>query len=207
MWINAQLGSAAYDPAMWEVLSRGKPVEVLWERYCEFFCIGGDKRRPPSKPPVVKPVLEDVSIQAPAVLVYNAAPPTDRATVTVTQPTNPVDGSVPSSTGYSISSSASEYDPFALSGKDALAAVFAKRLKNLTFDGTRDGKRFVKEFEGLVVRVFPRMSDEDKRLLLVWNSKTVVLILSLLTRAYIYIGDVLRRRIGQQLVRGDGPGR
>lgn len=48
-----------------------------------------------------------------------------------------------------------------------IAQIARKKLVSLKFMGEVDGARFIKEFEKLVDRVQPDMSDDDKRLLLV----------------------------------------
>ena len=48
-----------------------------------------------------------------------------------------------------------------------IALIARKKLVSLKFTGEVDGARFIKEFEKLVDRVQPDMSDDDKRLLLV----------------------------------------
>ena len=45
--------------------------------------------------------------------------------------------------------------------------IFADRLKALAFDGTADGKRFVKMFESLIEKVHPEIEEEARKLLLV----------------------------------------
>jgi hypothetical protein len=108
----------------------------------------------------------ELTTQEIPVPVYNAAPPPpehDRNTVViVNQETEGVESLASSPHDFS-----SEYDPFPFRGEAAMVDIWATRLKNMRFDGSRDGKRFVKEFEGLLTRVNPQMEPEDKRLLLV----------------------------------------
>lgn len=175
VWINAQLRGRKYDPGMWELLSGGRDVDALWESYAEFYSIGGSKRRTkPSKPskPVHEPAAAASAMTVPLVAVYHAAPPPDRATFTVTQETEVV-AQGPDSV-ESLPDTMEPYDPFAFGGETALVEIFRQRLAELRFDGTKDGKRFVKEFEGLVQRVVPGISEEDRRLLLVGVFRPVV---------------------------------
>jgi len=55
-------------------------------------------------------------------------------------------------------------------GTDAISVIARKKLASLEFAGDVDGARFIKEFEKLVDRVQPDMSDDDKRMLLVRKS-------------------------------------
>ena len=71
--------------------------------------------------------------------------------------------------GSSGSSSAtSDTSTWQSPGSDSQMAVIArKKLAALSFTGDIDGRRFMREFEKLVDRVQPEMSDDDKRILLV----------------------------------------
>ncbi|KAF8426907.1 hypothetical protein EV426DRAFT_425302 [Tirmania nivea] len=51
-------------------------------------------------------------------------------------------------------------------GIDSISMIARKKLASLKFSGDIDGARFIKEFEKLVDRVQPDMSDDDKRMLL-----------------------------------------
>jgi len=66
----------------------------------------------------------------------------------------------------SSSSGTSTYSP----GIDSISMIARKKLASLKFAGDIDGARFIKEFEKLVDRAQPDMSDDDKRMLLVWKN-------------------------------------
>ena len=67
----------------------------------------------------------------------------------------------------SASSSSSGSTWHNASHESQITVIARKRLASLSFAGDVDGARFIKEFEKLVERVQPDMSDDDKRMLLV----------------------------------------
>jgi len=168
VWINEQLKDKDYSDEMWVELSGGKSVEELWKTYTDSYGIN-DKSKPQdskgkAKEVVVETVLAatkgldaeekatavaaaaDINETVPAmnvkpITVYNAALPPDRAKIIADLETE--SKAIESSLAPTIDTESS-YDPFPFRGEAALAEIFAERLKNLTFDGTKDGKRFVK---------------------------------------------------------------
>lgn len=66
----------------------------------------------------------------------------------------------------SSSSSSSGASTWHSPGIDSISMISRKKLASLKFAGDVDGARFIKEFEKLVDRVQPDMSDDDKRMLL-----------------------------------------
>ncbi|KAA8910515.1 peptidase of plants and bacteria-domain-containing protein [Sphaerosporella brunnea] len=168
-WINSYLQESEYSDGMWQELCGGQTVEALWDTYKRCYDLEGAETAAPVIPTEAVKLSADVSITTEEIPVYNAAPAPgvssgehDRNTlVVVDQETEGVESIADSH------DSSSSFDQFPYRGEAATADIFAERLKNLTFDGTRDGKRFVKEFEALVDRVNPQMPEADKRLLLV----------------------------------------
>ena len=186
---------------MWVRLSGGKSVHELWEMYCHHYGLSQAKSGCKGKAKGVEPIAEEAAAAmdktAPLAMgvkpipVYNAAPrlpPPDRTEVVIDQETEPMAPGSPLAPSLAATiDSESSYSPFPFRGESALAEVFTKRLKKLTFDGVRDGRRFIKvvcsshvvwigtawltlgwqEFEALIGRVNPEMEDDDKRLLLV----------------------------------------
>jgi hypothetical protein len=173
--LNAAL-EEKYTEDMWEGLV-GKGVEELWEEYCAEFEMrgGGDGGCRVQEREVPRGLELGMTIPPPLVAVYNAAPPppTQRTLVVLE---SEADARGVESIGDSQPSTVSSFDPWLTGTATALTEVMAKRLKNLVFDGTSDGKRFVKEFEALVDKVQPDINDEDKRLLLVRGFPSLVFI-------------------------------
>lgn len=186
--INKRLKDHDYCDDMWVRLSGGKSVHELWEMYCHCYGLqpiaGGRPMDEASSSAMdVKPIP-----------VYNAAAPPSRTEILIDQETEPVaPGSPPPLSLPGTADSESSYSPFPFRGESALAEIFTGRLKKLTFDGERDGRRFVKvedvcglidaawltpgpqEFEALVGRVNSEMGDDDKRLLLVCSTISYLL--------------------------------
>lgn len=85
-----------------------------------------------------------------------------------------------------------------------IAQISRKKLVSLSFSGEVDGARFIKEFEKLVDRVQPDMSDDDKRLLLVRIIFDCILRRWWLLMLYILSDNQLHGGYSQHLVRGIG---
>ncbi|KAF8249767.1 BSP-domain-containing protein [Wilcoxina mikolae CBS 423.85] len=166
VWINEQMKEKDYSDKMWIELSGGKSVEELWKMYTDVYGISNESKTKDSegkeKEVVVGTVAAategldaekkaaaasvDVDGTVPAmdvkpIPVYHAAPPPDRAKIIAELETE--SKGIESSIAPTLDTESS-YDPFPFRGEAALAEIFAERLKNLTFDGTKDGKRFVK---------------------------------------------------------------
>lgn len=141
--INRQLKDHDYCDDMWVQLSGGKSVHELWDMYCHRYGLqptaGGGRAmdEAASSAMDVKPIP-----------VYHAAPPPpSRTEILVDQETEPVAPGSPPPPPPSLPGtidSESSYNPFPFRGESALGEVFTERLKKLTFDGERDGRRFVK---------------------------------------------------------------
>jgi len=168
--INAYLGKRNYAKSMWRELF-GVPVEVLWTEYkthCDLSALPpAEEKRPavcnhtPQEPVVISTVVGDAVDNT----AHRAAPasPHERTLVIVDQETEATVGIE----SLASASSESEFDPFPYHTEAAMVDIFSARLRALTYDGSRDARRFIKEFEALVERVNPQIRDEDKRLLLV----------------------------------------
>lgn len=158
VYINKQLEDRDYCDDMWVRLSGGKSVHELWDMYCDHYGLSQAKSGCKGKAKGVEPIAEEAAAAmdktAPLAMgvkpipVYNAAPrlpPPDRTEVVIDQETEPMAPGSPLAPSLAATiDSESSYSPFPFRGESALAEIFTKRLKKLTFDGVRDGRRFIK---------------------------------------------------------------
>ena len=169
--VNAYLGEKKYGKHMWTELC-GATVQELWAEYKACY----DLPVSPQKPAEERPVACDHTPQESLVItivagdavdgaIYHAAPPSphERTLVIVDQEAEATAGVE----SLVSASSESEFDPFPSHAETAMVDIYSSRLKALTYDGRRDARRFIKEFEALVARINPLMAEEEKRLLLV----------------------------------------
>jgi Peptidase of plants and bacteria len=157
--INGML-KKKYDPGMWKTISGGLEVEKLWENYCDTYCI--ERPPKPSPNPSPNPPSEDNHQPVAEESVSSQETPTP------TPPPSTILSSLPQETPTATPSIASSSDIWPFAGNTPLAQIMMDRLKNITFDGSSSGSKYVEAFEQLIDRVQPDMCVEDRFLLLVF---------------------------------------
>lgn len=162
--INLALKDKKYTPDIWLAVSGGIPVETLWEQYCEAFNL-----KPPNRPGggakdsdyLVVSNDKATTAQGPA------KTPVQQPPTSTTSATSTATAASGSNVSVAPPESSAPSDVWPFSGDTPLAHVMVDRLKHMTFDGTSDATRYILEFEALIDRLQPEMTDEDKKLLLV----------------------------------------
>ncbi|PWW76663.1 BSP-domain-containing protein [Tuber magnatum] len=163
--INLAMKHTKYTPELWMTISGGIPIEKLWDDYRTAFSL-----HPTPKP---EPGDGEKEKEGYAVIAKEEAttPPPSK---TEAKPSQSVEKPLPIPptpiatyvSGMRRSGSPSSGDVWPFAADTPAAHVMLDRLKNMRFEGKSDATRYLLEFEALIDRLQPEMSDADRKLLL-----------------------------------------
>lgn len=147
-------------------ISGGVPVEKLWEDYKTAFNLHPTPKPEPGDGEKEKEGYAVVVEEEAATLPPNkieAKPPQSMEKPLPIPPT-PI---ATHASGMRHPRSPGTGDVWPFAADTPAAHIMLDRLKNMRFEGKSDATRYLLEFEALIDRLQPEMSDTDKKLLLV----------------------------------------
>lgn len=155
-----------YTPELWMTISGGIPVEKLWDDYKTAFSLHPTPKPEPGDGEKEKEgysVVAKEEATTPPPSKIEAKPPQSVEKPLPIPPT-PIATHV---SGMRLPRSPGSGDVWPFAADMPAAHIMLDRLKNMRFEGTSDATRYLLEFEALIDRLQPEMSDTDRRLLLV----------------------------------------
>ncbi|RPA98641.1 BSP-domain-containing protein [Choiromyces venosus 120613-1] len=163
--INLALKHSTYTPELWVTISGGIPIEKLWDDYKTAFNLHPTPAPEPSDPEKEKEgyavVAQEEAIPPPPSKTEPKPPQSIEKPLPI--PPTPI---VTYGSSMRRSGSPGSGDVWPFAANTPVAHIMLDRLKNMRFEGKSGATRYILEFEALIDRLQPEMSDVDKKLLL-----------------------------------------